>query len=179
MQLESAERLLRTPIDRVAPHRVPRKVRGLLWAELRDFGPFAGKRLNRNAKACVKRGHSYERQLHRELQRRNLGGQLFFQQWILFADSNGLGWAQPDAYVLWDDLLLLMEAKLTQNKDADAQLLSLYLPLLRRIYQVPILCLQVCKNLRTAPPKLVDGPEDLLSCPGPGVHTWHFLGGSG
>ena len=176
MQSASVERLLKTPIEQLAPTREIRKVKGLRWTELREYGPFSGKNRNRNQKACVKKGHSYERTVHRELKRLGLGGEICAQQWIMFADSNGLGWAQPDVYVLWDDLLLLIECKLTQSRSADEQLLLLYLPLLRDIYQLPTLCLQVCKNLRVVPPKLVDGPEDLLKFPGPGVHTWHYIG---
>ena len=176
MRSASAERLLKTPIETLAPRREIRKVKGLKWSELRDYGPFPGKNQNRNAKACVKKGHAYERVVHRELKRLDLGGEICFQQWIMFADENGLGWAQPDLYVLWPNLLLLIECKLTQSKSADQQLLGLYLPLLRDIYQLPILCLQVCKNLRVVPPKLVDGPADLLKFPGPGVHTWQYIG---
>ena len=176
MQSLNVEKLLKAPISRVAPTREIRKVKGLKWAELRDYGPFSGKHQNRNAKASVKKGHSYERSVHRELKRLDLGGEICSQQWIMFADANGLGWAQPDVYLLFDNLLLLIECKLTQSKSAEVQLLSLYLPLLKKIYQVPILCLQTCKNLRVVPRKLVDGPGDLLKFPGPGTHTWHYIG---
>jgi len=172
----SAVRALKQPIDSLAPTREIRRVKDLKWAELREYGPFPEKNRARNQRRCVKAGHSYERTVHRELKRIGLDGEICFRQWIMFADSNGLGWAQPDIYILLPNLILLMECKLTQSRDAEPQLLNLYLPLLRSIYQSPILALQVCKNLRTVPPKLVDGPEDLLQFPGPGVHTWHYIG---
>ena len=160
------------------PQKSRRKVTGLRWAELRPEGPFPKTRPRR---ACVKRGHAYERVLGRQLQRWNrtgvLPGELRLSQWFLFSDSNGIGWAQTDAYLLTNDnRILLLEAKLTQTDSANPQLLSLYLPLLRHIYERPILCLQVCRNLRYLPPKLVDGPQELLDKPGAGVFTWHFRG---
>lgn len=171
MQLASAEKLLARPQTREV-----RRVEGLKWAELREHGPFSGKHQNRNAKACVKKGHSYERSVHREIKRLDLGGEICLHQWIMFADSNGLGWAQPDIFIIWDNLLLLIECKLTQSSSAEIQLLSLYLPLLKEVYQLPTLCLQVCKNLKVVPRKFVDGPEDLLGFPSAGVHTWHYIG---
>lgn len=119
MQSASVEKLLKAPIP---PLKQIRHVKGLKWAELRDYGPFPGKQSNRNAKACVKKGKSYERTVLREVTRLDLGGEICFQQWIMFADENGLGWAQPDLYVLLPNLVLLMECKLTQTPDAAEQL---------------------------------------------------------
>lgn len=175
MQSASVEKLLKTPIEQV-PLKQIRHVKGLKWAELRDHGPFPGKQRNRNAKACVKKGKSYERTVLREVRRLDLKGEICFQQWIMFADENGLGWAQPDLYVLLPDLVLLMECKLSQTRDAEEQLTHLYLPLLREIYQQPVLKLEVFKHLRVTPNRLVDGPEDFLSFPRPEVHTWHYIG---
>ena len=87
-----------------------------------------------------------------------------------------MNWAQPDHYIITDERILLMECKLTQTDSATPQLLSLYLPLLRFIYEKPIICLQVCQNLRYVPQKLVSGPKELLKRPGPGVFVWHFVG---
>lgn len=155
--------------------REVRRIRGLKWAELVEQGPFPD-RTQRGQRACVKAGHAYERKVERYLKRLDLGGEICSQQWIMFADENGLGWARPDVYILLDGVTVIFEAKLTQSRTAETQLLSLYLPLLRSIYETPMLLLQVCRNLRVVPPKLVDGPEALLRNPGPGVHTWHFLG---
>ena len=159
--------------------RPPRRIRQLRWAELREHG------LNfkdNSKKACVKRGHSYERVVGRALKRMlfdgTLQGELFLSRWIMFSDQNGVGWAQPDAFILMDDQILLFECKLTQTETAHPQLLSLYLPLLRHIYNRPILCLQVCKNLRQIPKKFVESPRELLANPGSGVYLWHFRGDS-
>ena len=172
------ENLLTVAVESASrPQREPRKIHGLKWAELRSDGPFSKQRPKRRAH---KAGLAYERKVGRKLKRMlrdgELDGELNLNQWILFADANGVGWAQPDAFVLMQDKILLLESKLTQSDTATPQLLSLYLPLLRKIYNLPILCLQVCHNLRYVPSKLVEGPEELLKAPGPGVFVWHFLG---
>ena len=154
-----------------------RRIRGLKWAELRQEAPF---RKSRPRRATLKRGLAYEKVVGRELKRQigdgGLNGELFLNQWILFADQFGIGWAQPDAYILMESRILLLEAKLTQTDSATPQLLSLYLPLLRQIYNLPILCAQVCHNLRYVPKKIVEGPQEILKNPGPGVFVWHFIG---
>lgn len=154
-----------------------RRIRGLKWAELRQEAPF---RKSRPRRAALKRGNAYERVVGRELKRQisdgRLDGELFLKQWILFADQSGIGWAQPDAYILMGNRILLLEAKLTQTDSATPQLLSLYLPLLRQIYNLPILCVQVCHNLRYIPKKIVESPQEVLKNPGPGVFVWHFIG---
>ena len=171
-------RLLTTAVDSVArPTNEVRKIRGLKWAELREEGPFAKQKPRRRAH---KAGLAYEKKVGRALKRmlraEELEGDLYLGQWVLFADDNGTGWAQPDAYIVRSDGILLIECKLTQSDVATPQLLSLYLPLLRKIYNLPILCLQVCHNLRYVPKKFVEGPRELLAAPGPGVYLWHFLG---
>ncbi len=163
-----------------------RKIAGLRWVELRDQGPFNSS--PKSKISAVKRGLAYERVVGRTLKRLITGGELLgelhLQQWILFADAGGVQWARPDAYIRLPsksqfsshrfDGILLIEVKLTQSDSATHQLLGLYLPLLRRIYNVPILCLQVCKNLRYVPSKLIERPAELIEHPGPGVFTWHL-----
>ncbi len=170
--------LLTAAIESVArPTNEVRKIRGLKWTELRENGPFSKQKPRRRAH---KAGLAYEKKVGRVLKRmlrdEELVGELFLSQWILFADDNGMGWAQPDAYILRPDGILLIECKLTQSDGATPQLLSLYLPLLRKVYNLPILCLQVCHNLRYIPKKIVESPMELLRDPGPGVYLWHYLG---
>lgn len=170
--------LLAASVESVArPQNEVRRIRGLKWAELREDGPFPKQKPKQRAH---KAGMAYERKvgrwLKRMIQNGELSGELCLNQWLLFADDNGVGWAQPDAYILMEKRILLMECKLTQSDVATPQLLSLYLPLLRKVYDLPILCLQVCHNLRYVPKRLVDGPRELLEAPGPGVFVWHYLG---
>lgn len=172
-----------TSLSTAAPNLVPRptnevrRIRGLKWAELRTDGPFSNQKPRRRAH---KAGLAYEKKVSRALKRmvvaEELSGELFAGQWILFTDENGVGWAQPDIYLLMLDRILLIECKLTQSDVATPQMISLYLPLLRKIYNLPILCLQVCHNLRYVPKKIVESPMELLENPGPGAFTWHFLG---
>lgn len=161
----------------VRPGNEVRRIRGLRWAELRSSGPFS----KRSPKArAQKAGLAYEKKVGRTLKRmlrqEELEGELRANQWVQFSDENGIGWAQPDFYLLMENGILLMECKLTQSDSATPQLLSLYLPLLRKIYNLPILCLQICHNLRYVPKKLIDGPQELLGAPGPGIFVWHYLG---
>ena len=154
-----------------------RTVESLEWAELRTASPFPKHRERRSA---YKAGLSYERKVGRTLQRMNrwgeLDGELSLGQWISYGDANGYGYAQPDAYLLAGDMVLLMEIKLTQTDTAEQQLEDLYRPLLRHIYGQPVVCLQICKTLRYVPQDLVEGPEDLLARPEPGCFTWHYRG---
>ncbi len=43
-------------------------------------------------------------------------------------------------------------------------------------FNLPILSIQVCKNLRFIPERFIESPMELIANPGPGVHTWHYLG---
>ena len=170
--------LLATAVSSVPrPGNEVRRIRGLRWAALQFEGPFPKQKPRQRAH---KAGIAYEKKVGRKLKRMlregELEGELKLSQWISFGDENGAGWAQPDAYILMEDGILLIECKLTQSDTATPQLLSLYLPLLRKIYNLPILCLQVCHNLRYVPKKLVEGPRELLENPGPGVYVWHHLG---
>ena len=166
--------LLSEPMATNKTHRV----RGLKWAELRDTGPF--EHCGPPRKRVCKKGLAYEKavgkHLAREVKNGELEGDLYLGQWVIYCDGSGVNWAQPDIYLIMRNYILLMECKLTQSDAATPQLLSLYLPLLRKIYNKPILCIQVCKNLRYVPKKMIESPQELLDAPGPGIFTWHHLG---
>ena len=153
-----------------------RRIEGLVWVQLTDEGPIVSRKAPR--KASVKRGRSYERKVARALKREKgkYGGELFIGQWLLFRDKHGYGRAQPDAYILRPDLVVLIECKLTQTEDAEPQLLKLYLPLLRELYSRRVVCIQACHNLRYAPKKLIEDPIELINLPRTGVWTWHYIG---
>ena len=127
--------LLATTVDSIrSPIREHRRVRGLRWVELRPDGPFKRPKPRRT---CVKRGVAFERRVGKALKRAltssNLDGELVSEQWFLFADQDGVNWAQTDHYLITEERILLMECKLTQTDSATPQLLSLYLPLLHSI----------------------------------------------
>jgi len=153
-----------------------RRIEGLVWVQLTDEGPIISRKAPR--KASVKRGRGYERKVARYLKREHdkFGGELFVGQWLLFKDHHGYGKAQPDAYILRPELVVLIECKLTQADDAVPQLLNLYLPLIRGLYSRPVVCIQACHNLRYTPKKLIKDPIELIDSPRPGVWTWHYIG---
>ncbi len=80
--------------------------------------------------------------------RREARGEFFPSQWLQFVDANGPGFAQPDFYFVRPDSVLCIECKLTQHPVAWEQLRGLYAPLLEKLYARPVVCVQVCKNLR-------------------------------
>ena len=153
-----------------------RRIEGLVWVQLTDEGPIISRKAPR--KASVKRGRGYERKVARYLKREKdkYEGELFVGQWLLFKDKHGYGKAQPDAYILRPDLVVLIECKLTQTDDVVPQLLQLYLPLIRQLYSRKVVCIQACHNLRYAPKKQIKDPMELIEVPRPGIWTWHYIG---
>lgn len=110
------------------------------------------------------------------LVRGELEGELYLSQWLGFSDENGAGWAQPDAFLVQENLVVIFEMKLTQTESARAQLLSLYAPLIKEIFGLPCVCIQVCKNIRERPHHKITHPRELVFKPKPGMWTWHYLG---
>lgn len=101
---------------------------------------------------------------------------LYLGQWLQFIDAAGRGMAQPDAYLVGPNSVLVFEIKLTQCKSGLLQIGQLYRPLLRQIYQRPVVGILVCKNLIYSPGQwAVDGPEQLLNTTAEDIFTWHHL----
>jgi hypothetical protein len=95
---------------------------------------------------------AFERKLGKKLQRLldsgKLSGKLFAKHWFQFQDANGPGWAQPDFFILEPHRVTIFEAKLTQTPAAWEQLHGLYQPLIEMAFKRPVVCVQVCKNIR-------------------------------
>jgi len=119
---------------------MPRQIRGLERAELIPESPWPKKR----ARGSRSKGLAYERQLHKALRKR-FGEAARCGQWIRFLDGAGWGHAQPDAYILRESDILLLEAKLSYRATAWNQMRGLYVPLLDRLYHRPIVCVQVTR----------------------------------
>ena len=136
--------------------------------------PVARKKAKLSSKQSA--GKTYERKVgkavSRLVSRGHLDGDIFAEQWIQFRDAHGLGHAQPDIYIVQEDRILLLECKLTQTGRAWDQMKKLYVPLLSLIYELPVVSVQVCKNLRFEPDNLIEDLREAES-----VHTWHFLEG--
>lgn len=128
----------------------------------------------------MRRGLAYERKVARRfkhwLDSQVLSGELIHGQWYSFTDANGHGYAQSDILLIQPEQVLLVECKLTQSRDAIPQLLGLYLPLVKHIWQRPVLCVQCCHNLVKPTRRMISHPRELLEKPRIGVFTWHFLG---
>lgn len=122
----------------------------LLNVQLADEAPHVPK--NQRLKGTAAKGKTYERKFGRELRdliaAGKLSGELYRQQWLMFTDQEGFNFAQPDCYVVQSNRVWLFECKRTENKSACDQLILLYRPLLQFLYELPVYCVQVCKNIR-------------------------------
>jgi hypothetical protein len=67
-------------------------------------------------------------------------------QWISFKDANGKGFAQPDLFIHTGERIIVYECKRTRSPRAEDQVAFLYWPLLYRIYQVPLVGVEVFLN---------------------------------
>ena len=114
-------------------------------------------------------GLRLEKRVAKEI-RHAVPGEVFCGQWIEYLDENGLGYAQPDIFILQEDQILLLEVKLTQTENGWAQMEDLYEPLLHHIYGLPVHQCLVCQNLRWTPDILVDAADEIQH-----AGTWHFL----
>lgn len=75
-------------------------------------------------------------------------GKVLCNPWFEFADEQGLGRAQPDAVVLADGLVGIIECKRTFRPEAVKQLEDLYLPLARHYWSnAPVKGIIVCRHL--------------------------------
>lgn len=134
----------------------------------------------RAVKTSVKRGIAYEKKVGRLLKKlkreEKLEGELFLGQWLLFEDKNGVGRAQPDAYLVKEDFVLVVECKLTQTEVAEVQLRELYGPLLRFLYKKPVVLVQAFKNMRQRPDYSVRSLMRLKARhSGRRVYSWHYM----
>lgn len=121
-----------------------RIIQGLRSVEM--IAPPPGLNFRRRPKGSKGKGVAYERKFHEFIKGKfakpNLG------QWLRFFDASGEGFAQPDVFILRPLDVLLFECKLSQKASAWDQMRFLYVPLLEHLFQLPITCVQVCKNLR-------------------------------
>lgn len=104
------------------------------------------------------------------------GVELISHQWFSFNDSNGGGCCEADHYLIHPrGFIILLECKLTQTDSAIDQMVKLYVPVLKEIYGMPVIPVQVCKNMRYQPDNLITDIEVLLKEPRMAVWTWHYL----
>lgn len=126
------------------------------------------------------KGIKYENHVGRALRRWHERGELYGEvilgQWFSFQDANGHGYCQPDILIVTEDLVFILECKLTFTEWAWPQLRELYKPVVEKVFQRPSIVIQVCKNLYRIPDGIVDSIQEVLDKPRDGNLTWHFLG---
>ena len=123
--------------------RRKRTIRGLRWVRPAATAPHPPPSPRRGAKL---KGIQWENRVARELQS-VWGPKCLHGQWLEFEDSNGRGYAQPDFILQGQDHVLCVEAKLSWI-EAERQVLGLYAPLLRELYELPVRSVVVVKYLR-------------------------------
>ena len=130
-----------------------RKIKGLKWVALADRNPYPGPRRLRGTKAA---GIAFQNKVGRflagEIDAKRLAGKLYSDLWLMFEDSGGNGFAQPDHFLLQPERIVLLECKLSQNTTAWAQIEGLYKPLLEHLFQRPVLGVQVFHRMRYEEP---------------------------
>lgn len=99
-----------------------------------------------------------------------------YHEWIDFEDANGRGGAEPEAFAVLPNEVVLVEVKLTGCRYAHEQLGGLYAPLLSHIYRRPVRGLQICKAITAdTPGPFVDSAEAFLTS-SLSLATWHWPG---
>ena len=101
-------------------------------------------------------------------------------QWVSFLDAHGQAFACIDGYLVGESCVLVWECKLTFTPEmAWHQMEKRYAPILRKLYDLPVVTLQVCNSLAFGHP-LADThrrtPRRLFESPEPGRFTHHWLG---
>jgi len=123
-----------------------RKIDGLVWVRAVEAPPF--RLAGRSRKGVLAKGLRYERDFSEFL---NQTPFLFIHgQWWEYQDakSKGYSYAQTDHFSEASDRIVLVETKLTQSLQGEAQLSRLYEPLLQRNFNKPIVKVQAFKNAK-------------------------------
>ena len=136
-----------------------RRVKGLVWAAIRDGAPEFPKRRPRGTKA---EGLRYQKLVGKALPRDAQEG-----FWFEFEDRNGYGVCQPDfllpipAKGAW----AIIECKRTDCRDARVQLLELYLPVVGLALETPCMGVIVAKytSAITDPGSIAANLDEVLS----------------
>lgn len=98
--------------------------------------------------------------------------------WFSFVDRNGKGFAHPDYFLVYPQVTVVFECKLTQTDTAFVQINGLYRPILDYVFKRPVVGIQVCHNLRAVPAEgIIEDPFSAISSGDP-TRTWtmHWIG---
>ena len=97
--------------------------------------------------------------------------------WIRYVDAEGPGLCNPDIVLECDDRVLVLECKLTQTDVAENQIFQLYAPVIRLMWNKPILGVAVFRNLIRQPKNPILNLTGLLTQPlldCDVFSTWHL-----
>lgn len=104
------------------------------------------------------KGLQYERAVGRAL-----GADWLHGQWFKFCDEGGIGYCQPDFIKVTAFEVIVLECKLTDVMEAKAQLLGLYLPVMRHLFGRPARGIVVARNLTPESTNVVGTLLDALA----------------
>lgn len=125
------------------------------------------------ARSGRQRGEAFERRVVAALETRLPG--LAHQRWIAFEDANGKGLAEPDAYLVRPQGVLIFEIKLTACRYGHEQLQGLYGPLLSQLFSRPVRCLQIARALHAEHPgPLIDSLDEFVADESITIGTLHL-----
>lgn len=103
----------------------------------------------RNLRGSKGIGLSYEKRFAEVAQKCLPGAR--HGQWFEYLADGRRGYCQPDVIVPFTGVLLVLECKLRNVEQAEAQLVQLYLPVLRACYNQQVRAIVVTKSLSALP----------------------------
>ena len=125
-------------------HRI---VCNVAWAKESERPP--GLPVAKRLKGSKGIGLSYEKRFAQTIQRCLPGAK--HGQWYEYCADGARGFCQPDVVVPFTGALLVLECKLKNIEQAQAQLVQLYLPVLRSCYSRPVRAVVVSRSLSALP----------------------------
>lgn len=97
--------------------------------------------------------------------------------WFGYADEAGTGFAEIDHLIFHRRGIIIVECKLTQTPNAEAQIKELYRPLVQMVFPgVLVQGVQICKNIWHEPALPVNSLREVVASGSEDIHTWHHLG---
>jgi hypothetical protein len=107
---------------------------------------------SRGRTAAQKEGRRFEKKVLEKLKELLPGAKIEYHQWIEYADENGVGYCEPEAFVEFEHKVLLVECKRTGIEGGKLQMVQLYAPLLALLIGKPIQMVQICRHVNKATP---------------------------
>lgn len=119
-----------------------RVIEGLKWAKPCERPQFIRASRPKGLKAL---GLRFERSVGKALQKHYQ--EVKSGQWWQYADVNGLGWCQTDHLINLSGAVIAVECKLTEAEEGREQLLRLYFPILKHVFEREVVGVVVLRHL--------------------------------